>query len=368
MIVASYRAVCNDSAAQPPGYSRMNQHRLPPGQQLTAAGKWPIVGEKQPAPMVTPWALTVSGLVAHSRLWSLEQLLELPSAERRIDIHCVTRWSKFDMLFGGVRLADVLAATEPSAEAKFLSFVAHSERRHSTSLPLAEAIQLDAMLALSAAGQPLGIEHGGPLRLVVPGKYFYKSLKWLTEIRVLAQDELGFWEGKAGYHNEADPWREQRYVAPNLNRMQVAKAFTQRNFAGLEFQSLEARGIALPGLDATGAILRNADFRDARLTEANFTAANLSNAHFHGADLRKASFRSADVEGADFSAADLRGCDFRGASLLGTTFVAPTKTTAAAPGSPPAQQAMLDRTTRLDPEQLSQLSPLQADFLTACIG
>ena len=339
----------------------MSLHRLPPGQQLAAEGKWPIVGERSPAQSSAPWFVTVSGLVRHLRAWSLDELASLPQVQRNIDIHCVTRWSKFDMHFGGVLLADVLDAAGLTADARFLSFVARSNRRHSTSLPLQEAIQLESLLVLSAAGEPLATDHGGPIRVVVPGKYFYKSLKWLTEIRVLAHDELGFWEGKAGYHNEADPWREQRYVAPNLNRMQVAKAFKQRTFAGLEFQGLEARGIALEGLDATSSILRNADFRQARLARANFDRANLSNAHFEDADLRGASFQEADVEGANFIGADLRGSDFRGASLLGVTFVTASPADVSGPESQVG--ALLDPTTRFDQAQFDQLTPEQSVYV-----
>ncbi len=343
-------------------------HNLPPGQQLAAEGKWPIVGERLPAAITAPWTLTVGGLVAEPRIWSLDDLANLPQVNRRIDIHCVTRWSKLNVHFRGVRLADVLEASRPTSEAKFLSFVAHSERRHSTSLPLTDALELETILVTAANEQPLEIEHGGPLRVVVPGKYFYKSLKWLTEIRVLAQDDLGFWEGKAGYHNEADPWREQRYVAPNLNRLQVAKAFTQRNFAGLEFQGLEARGISLPDLSAQGAILRNADFRNAQLRNADFSGANLSNARFQEADLRGASFDRADVEGADFSAADLRGCDFRGASLLGVTFFVEAGEGEPPVSAPPTLAARLDQSTQFDSEQIDALAPQQAAYVRANLG
>lgn len=338
----------------------MSRNRLPPGQQLAAAGKWPVVGERSPAESTAPWTVTVSGLVDRPRTWTLAELATLPQVVRTLDIHCVTRWSKFDVRFGGVLLEDVLKQSVPSTSARYLSFVARSPRQHSTSLPLDEALGLETLLATTADDQLLTSEHGGPIRTVVPGKYFYKSLKWLTEIRVLDRDELGFWEGKAGYHNEADPWREQRYVAANLNRLQVAKAFTQRNFAGLEFQGLEARGITLEGLNAAAAVLRNADFRQARLPKANFERANLSNARFEQADLREASFRNADVEGADFSGADLRGCDFRGASLLGVTFVGSRDGAAAAS---PAAAAIVDSTTRFDAAQFDQLFDVQAAYL-----
>jgi hypothetical protein len=306
-------------------------------------------------------------LVRHERRWSLEQLAELPQVEQPIDIHCVTRWSKFDMPFRGVRLSDLLAASEPRDEAEFLSFLACSERRHTTSLPLTAALELGAIVATHVGDEPLAPEHGGPVRVVAPGKYFYKSIKWLVGVTLLADDRLGFWEGKAGYHNQADPWREQRYVAPNLNRMQVAQAFTKRRFAGMEFLGLEAQGIELPDLDAHGAVLRNADFSRARLAGASFEGANLSNAHFHRADLRNASFRSADVEGADFTAADLRGADFRSASLLGATFCRDGVGGACDSAGQPEEGAKIDAATRFDPSALEQLSPSQAAYMRSCL-
>jgi DMSO/TMAO reductase YedYZ molybdopterin-dependent catalytic subunit len=331
---------------------------LPPGQQLAAAGKWPVVGERLPAPPTGPWLVSVSGLVASSPSFSLDELKTLPQVTRSIDIHCVTRWSKLAVEFTGVPLVELLELCQPTDDAAFLSFVAHSQRRHSTSLPLEEAVRLGTLIAFAADGQPLSEEHGGPVRTIVPGKYFYKSLKWLVEIRVLAQDQLGFWEGKAGYHNEADPWKEQRYVAANLNRVQVAKALKERRFAGLELLGLDAAGIELEGLDATEAILRNADFRNARLSRANFDQANLSNAHFAGADLRGASFRGTDVEGADFTSADLRGCDFHRASLLGVSLVS-DKT---------GDGATIDSTTQFSHDQLDQLAPRQAAYVLEKIG
>jgi DMSO/TMAO reductase YedYZ molybdopterin-dependent catalytic subunit len=159
----------------------------------------------------------VSGLVAHQRTWSLEELRDLSQIETRIDIHCVTRWSKLGAYFGGVLLQTLLDICQPLPQARFVSFVARSTRRHSTSLSLKDVLWLGTLLALSYEGQPLTQEHGRPIRTVVRDRYFYKSLKWLEEIRLVAEDELGYWEKEAGYHNEADPWREQRYIVPDLD-------------------------------------------------------------------------------------------------------------------------------------------------------
>jgi DMSO/TMAO reductase YedYZ molybdopterin-dependent catalytic subunit len=183
---------------------------LPPGQQLAAAGKWPLVGEKTPREIPQLWTVELCGLVARPRTWTLDELAALPRVERSIDVHCVTRWTKFSMLFGGVPLSVLLDACEPLVTARYASFVSHSVRDHSTSLPLDVCRALDVLIAFDAEGQPLSSEHGGPVRTITPGRYFYKSLKWLKRIELLADDRLGYWEAEAGYHNEADPWREHR--------------------------------------------------------------------------------------------------------------------------------------------------------------
>jgi hypothetical protein len=217
---------------------------------------------------------------------------------------------------------------------------------------------LNVLLALDYEGTPLSMEHGGPVRVVTPGRYFYKSLKWLQRIELLAVDVLGYWEREAGYHNLADPWLEQRYIASQLDRRQLDAILQKRDFSGLDLLSLDARGRDLAGLAAREALLRNADFRDCLLMSSCFDRANLSNAHFAGAVLRNASFRDADVEGADFSGADLRGADFRGASLVGVTFGSDKQTAGA--GEVAAQ---MDASTQFDRTTLDQLTPSQADWV-----
>ncbi len=276
----------------------------------------------------------------------LDELLGMPQVERQIDIHCVTRWSKLGCTFGGVPLMALIDQAQAREQSRFVSMVARSEREHSTSLPLAVVQRLEPLVALSCVGQPLAVEHGGPVRVVVPDLYFYKSVKWLARIELLAADRLGYWEAEAGYHNEADPWREQRYMAPALSRAAAAAILAARDFAGRDLRSLDARGRDLAGLRAAGALLRDADFRGCHLAGADFASANLSNARFAGAELRGASFRGADVEGADFCSANLLAADFRGASLLGTTFVVD--------GQPPAR---IDATTQFDRDRLEDLAP-----------
>jgi DMSO/TMAO reductase YedYZ molybdopterin-dependent catalytic subunit len=327
---------------------------LPPGQQLAAPGKWPLVGERSPLPGVDPWSVTVQGQVVRSCSWTLAQLRAAPNFQRMVDIHCVTRWSKLGARFRGVLLETLLERCEPLPEARYVSFIAHSERRHSTSLLLSDAVQLGVFLALDYEGLPLPVEHGGPVRVITTDRYFYKSLKWLGAIELLAEDHLGYWEREAGYHNRADPGREERYLAPTLDRREAARLIAARDFRDRDLRSIDAAGRDLEGLDARGALLRDADFRRSRLVSARFDGANLSNAHFQDADLRRACFRDADLEGADFCGADLRGADLRGASLFGATFVAD-----AAPGL----AASFDEATEIDPPALEQLTPPQAEFV-----
>jgi len=293
--------------------------RLPPRQQLVVPGKWPFVGERLPAAAAEPGQVAVTGCVAQPITYSLEDLRRLPLVERVVDIHCVTRWSLLGAKFRGVRLADVLSAAQPTAAARYVSFVAHSERAHDTSLPLAMALELDVLLALDYEGQPLAGEHGGPVRVVTPGRYFYKSLKWLARIELLAEDRLGFWERTAGYHNEADPWQEQRYLAAGLTKAEATALLQTRDISNRELLSLQVAGSDLTGLRATNAVLRNADFRRCNLSKAQFTGANLTNARFENADLTDADFTGADLEGTDFTGANLTRTQMRGASLFGSS-------------------------------------------------
>jgi DMSO/TMAO reductase YedYZ molybdopterin-dependent catalytic subunit len=336
--------------------------RLPPGQQLAAPGKWPLVGERSPGPGGA-WRLAICGEVERPLEFDLAQLQALPQVRQTIDIHCVTRWSKLGMEFAGVSLDALLQRARPRPAAQYVSFVARSPRSHSTSLPLADAFRLETLVALEAKGQPLEEVHGGPLRVVVPGRYFYKSLKWVERIELLAADRLGYWESEAGYHNEADPWLEQRFLAASLTRQQMAEALAGRDFSGRELRGIDARGRDLTGLVARDALLRNADFRDCRLQHACFDGANLSNAHFERADLRGASFAAADVEGANFAGADLRGANFAGASLVGASFGG-----AEAQAQDAQLAAKIDRSTLFDAASLDQLVPVEAEFVAAEIA
>jgi DMSO/TMAO reductase YedYZ molybdopterin-dependent catalytic subunit len=346
--------------------------RIPPNQSLAAPGRWPVVGERAAGPAAdpaAPWTITVDGLVAAPRSFTLDELGELPRERVVLDVHCVTRWSRLDVPFGGVRLAAVLEACGgPLPAARFVRFVARSERSHDTSLPLGDALSLGdtgVLVVTEADDRPLEAIHGGPVRTVTPGRYFYKSLKWVERIELLAADRLGWWEANAGYHNRADPWLEERYLAPDLDRRTVQRVLESREAADLDLRSLSAAGRDLRGLAARGAAMRDADLRGADLREADLREVNLSNAHLEAADLRGADLRGADVEGADFRGADLRGADLRVASMFGASF-GPEGDAGAdeGPGADPAARAArLDETTRIDPATLDGLTPAQRRWL-----
>lgn len=329
---------------------------LPPNQALVAPGKWPVIGEKKPLQSDAPWNVTVKGLVNASQAWSLADLAELPQEERVVDIHCVTRWSKLGVRFRGVALDVLLDAAGPADEAQYISFVARSTHRHSTSLRLDDARQLNVLVVTHCEGEPLEESHGGPVRTVVPGRYFYKSVKWLEEIELLKEDRLGTWEAESGYHNVADPWREERYIVRDMDRREVRRLLDARDFSARDLLSITADRMDLHGLQAQEAILRNSSFVEADLRGANFDGAFLANSHFQKADLRGAYFGDADLEGADLRGADLRGANLRGASLFGATFC--TEPSTENPWGEANVAGLL-----VGNNEIAALSPIQQDFL-----
>jgi DMSO/TMAO reductase YedYZ molybdopterin-dependent catalytic subunit len=183
--------------------------RLPPGQHLTE--KWPVLhaGDVPQYGDLATWTFRIFGEVEQELELSWEQFNELPRAANTQDIHCVTRWSRFDAQFEGVHWRELAALARPKQSARFA--IAHAEAGFTTNVPLAFLADENALLATHADGEPLTPEHGYPLRLVIPRKYFWKSAKWLRGIELRATDELGFWE-RYGYHNDADPWAEERYT------------------------------------------------------------------------------------------------------------------------------------------------------------
>ena len=181
--------------------------RLPPGQYLTE--KWPVLhAGTVPNTDLATWDFRVFGEVESPVTLSWDEFTALPTREVTIDIHCVTRWSRFDTSFKGVHWSELAKVVKPKPSARYV--VAHAEQDFTANVPLAALEDDEALLAYEADGEPLTPEHGWPLRLVIPKRYFWKSAKWLRGIELLDHDEPGFWE-RLGYHNEADYWKEERY-------------------------------------------------------------------------------------------------------------------------------------------------------------
>jgi DMSO/TMAO reductase YedYZ molybdopterin-dependent catalytic subunit len=181
--------------------------RLPPGQYFTE--RFPVlhVGDVPTYDMST-WDLRVFGLVDRELVLTWDELRALPATEVMTDIHCVTKWSKFDTPWKGVRVRDLLDRVGVRPEATHV--IGHAEYGYTANLPLEDVLHDDDLVAYEFDGQPLEPQHGYPVRLFVPRLYFWKSVKWLRGIELVAGDRPGFWE-RNGYHNDGDPWREQRY-------------------------------------------------------------------------------------------------------------------------------------------------------------
>ncbi len=185
--------------------------RLPEGQSLTE--KFPVL-TYGPTPKFNPatWDLRVFGALKTERRWTWEQFLQLPTEQITVDIHCVTRWSKFDTRWEGVLFRDFLRELDLTEQARFV--IAHCDYGYTTNLPLETMTADDVMLAYKYEGkwlhEPELIEHGGPLRTLVPQRYFWKSAKFLRALEFSPVDKPGFWE-QGGYHNEGDPFKEERF-------------------------------------------------------------------------------------------------------------------------------------------------------------
>ena len=183
------------------------RERLPVGQYLTK--KWPVLSY-EPTPKFDPakYRFKVSGAVAEPFELTWDELQALPRVQLTTDFHCVTTWSRYDNAWEGVHIREILQRAKPLPEAKFV--MAHSFTGYTTNMPLADLDDDDVIIAFTHDGEPLAPEHGGPVRLIVPKLYAYKSAKWLSGLEFLEKDRPGFWEVR-GYHNHADPWQEERY-------------------------------------------------------------------------------------------------------------------------------------------------------------
>ncbi len=181
--------------------------RTPPGQYLTT--DFPVLSAgPTPRTPLDSWSFSIEGLVGEPVRWTWDAFVALPSRAWTVDISCVTKWTKLDMRWHGVSVDTLLEHVDLDAAAGFV--IARSDGGYTTNLPLEDVLGGRAFVAWEYDGRPLAPEHGGPARLVVPDRYFWKSAKWIRGLRLQAQDELGFWES-LGYHARGDQWLEERY-------------------------------------------------------------------------------------------------------------------------------------------------------------
>ncbi|HZE05635.1 MAG TPA: sulfite oxidase-like oxidoreductase [Solirubrobacteraceae bacterium] len=203
----------------------IDPERLPPGQSPTV--KWPVLSLGQtPRVSTGEWMLSIDGAVEAPYTLDWEQFTEVAQTHWRGDIHCVTRWSKFNMDWRGADVRELIERARPRTQASHL--LAHCYGGYTTNMPLTDVTEHPALIAHEVDGEPLEPDHGGPARLLVPHLYLWKSAKWIERLQVLDHDQLGFWE-RNGYHHRGDPWREERYsvedyVARTLRRRARADA------------------------------------------------------------------------------------------------------------------------------------------------
>jgi DMSO/TMAO reductase YedYZ molybdopterin-dependent catalytic subunit len=186
---------------------RSNEDRLPPGQRLVES--WPVLDlGVQPEIPTDKWIFTIDGLVENPINWTWDDFLAQPQVTVTSDIHCVTGWSRYDNAWTGIHAAHLLELCRPEKEA--MHCLIYASDGYTTNIRLDRFADSDVLLAHSWNGDYLTKEHGGPVRAIVPKWYFWKSAKWIRRIEFIAEDETGFWEDR-GYHNDGDPWKEQRY-------------------------------------------------------------------------------------------------------------------------------------------------------------
>jgi DMSO/TMAO reductase YedYZ molybdopterin-dependent catalytic subunit len=185
----------------------VDAERVPPGQYLTE--RFPVLTYgRNPGFDLESWSLSVWGEVEEPYSLRWDELMALEQVTLTTDIHCVTRWSKLDTTWTGVRVRDILERARVKPAGRFV--MAHSDGGYTTNVPLEALYDDDVLVAHTYGGRPLEPDHGAPLRLLVPKRYFWKSAKFLRQLEVMSEDRPGFWELN-GYHNDADPWTEQRH-------------------------------------------------------------------------------------------------------------------------------------------------------------
>jgi len=183
------------------------KRRLPPGQRLTK--EWPVLdlGQKPLIPL-DQWELTIAGAVENKIRWDWATFLEHGQSKSISDIHCVTQWSRYDNHWQGVSALDLIKAVKPKPEVRHVIF--HSHDGYRTNVRMEQFARDGVLLAHKWEGEDIPREHGGPVRIVIPELYFWKSAKWVRHIVFLEHDAKGYWEA-SGYHNNGDPWKEERY-------------------------------------------------------------------------------------------------------------------------------------------------------------
>jgi DMSO/TMAO reductase YedYZ molybdopterin-dependent catalytic subunit len=198
--------------------------RLPPGQVPTH--KWPVLTYGgTPSVDLAAWTFRCYGLVDQEVSWTWKEFLALPQVRITSDIHCVTRWSRYDNVWEGVAVREILRRVKVKPEA--MAVMAHTQEGYLTNILLSELDSEDALLAVKHDGQDLPPEHGGPCRLVVPKLYFWKSAKWVRSFEFLDVDAPGFWEVN-GYHLHADPWKDERFSDQETDAMQRMRSEAAR--------------------------------------------------------------------------------------------------------------------------------------------
>lgn len=180
--------------------------RLPPGQYLTT--KWPVLSYERTPSFPANWRLRITGEVENPFELTWDEFLDLPRTTLTSDFHCVTTWSRYDNTWEGVHIREILNRAKPLPTAKFVE--AQSWTGYTTNLPYADLNDDDVLIVIKHDGKDLEPDHGGPVRLLVPKLYAWKSAKWLNGLEFIAKDRPGFWEQR-GYNNHGDPWTEERY-------------------------------------------------------------------------------------------------------------------------------------------------------------
>lgn len=191
------------------GTNQYGLPKLPPGQLAT--GKFPVM-TYGPTPIIEreDWGLTVRGLVEEERTFSFDDILAMPQTELEADFHCVTHWSRFGDRWGGVLFRDFWNEIDSIRSDRTKFVLQHAYGGYTTNLSLQVMLEEDVLIAHTFNGLPLEAEHGGPVRIFTPKRYGWKGAKWIRALEFLEEDRPGFWE-QNGYHNEGDPWKEERY-------------------------------------------------------------------------------------------------------------------------------------------------------------